>query len=349
MDRQGHSDVVVITGASAGIGRALAREFGRRGARVGLLARGVDGLEAAKREIEASGGEAVVLPADVSDAEAIERAAERVEAAFGPIDIWINNAMASVFAPVLELTADEVRRVTEVTYLGYAYGTMSALRRMVPRDRGMIVQVGSALAYRGIPLQAAYCAAKHAIQGFTDSVHCELLHDNSAVRITEVNLPAVNTPQFDWVLSKLPNRAQPVPPIYQPELIAEAIVWAAYHYRRSWNIGWPTTKAVVGNNFVPGYGDHYLAQRGYDAQQTDQPEDPNRPHNLWEPLPGDHGARGRFTDRAKSQSAHILANRYREPLLVAAAAFLGTALLARKVAGRLRGRDRAKGDGAAVL
>lgn len=333
-----NQDVVVVTGASAGIGRAIARELGRRGARVGLIARGVEGLEAAKREIEAAGGKALVLPADVSDAEAVERAAERVESELGPIDIWINNAMASVFAPVLELKPEELRRVTEVTYLGYAYGTMSALRRMVPRDRGMIVQVGSALAYRGIPLQAAYCAAKHAIQGFTDSVHCELLHDKSSVRITEVNLPAVNTPQFDWVLSKLPNRAQPVPPIYQPELIAEAIVWAAYHYRRSWNIGWPATKAIVGNNFFPGYGDHYLAQRGYDSQQTDQPEDPNRPHNLWEPVPGDHGARGRFTDRAQSQSAHILANRYREPLLLAAAAIAGSALLGSALAGWLSGR-----------
>jgi NAD(P)-dependent dehydrogenase (short-subunit alcohol dehydrogenase family) len=332
-------DVVVVTGASAGVGRAIARELGRRRARVGLLARGVEGLEAAKREIEAAGGEALVLPTDVSDAEAVERAAEQVEATFGPIDIWINNAMASVFAPVLELKPDELRRVTEVTFLGYAYGTMSALRRMVPRDRGTIVQVGSALAYRGIPLQAAYCAAKHAIQGFTDSVHCELLHDKSSVRITEVNLPAVNTPQFDWVLSKLPNRAQPVPPIYQPELIAEAIVWAAYHYRRSWNLGWPATKAIVGNNFVPEYGDKYLARNGYESQQTDEPEDPNRPHNLWEPLPGDHGARGRFTDRAQSQSAHILVNRYREPLLLAAAAFAGSAILGSALAGWLSGRS----------
>jgi NAD(P)-dependent dehydrogenase (short-subunit alcohol dehydrogenase family) len=333
-------DVVVVTGASAGVGRAIARELGKRRARVGLLARGVDGLEAAKREIEAVGGEAIAIPTDVSDAAAVEQAAERVESELGPIDIWINNAMASVFAPVLELQPEELRRVMEVTFLGYAYGTMAALRRMVPRNRGTIVQVGSALAYRGIPLQAAYCAAKHAIQGFTDSVHCELLHDGSAVRITEVNLPAVNTTQFDWVLSRLPRRAQPVPPIFQPELIAEAIVWAAYHYRRSWNLGWPTTKAVVGNNFVPAYADEYLARNGYDAQQTDEPEDPDRANNLWHPVPGDHGARGRFSDRAQSQSLHILLDRYRQPLLTAVGAFAGIALLG----SALRGGRKHKGD-----
>ena len=326
---QSQRDVVVITGASAGIGRAVAREFGRRGARVGLLARGIDGLEAARREIEELGGQALAIPTDVSDAAQIERAADRVEATFGPIDIWINNAMVSVFAPVLELTPEEVRRVTEVTYLGYAYGTMTALKRMVPRDRGTIVQVGSALAYRGIPLQAAYCAAKHAIQGFNDSVYTELLHDRSSVRLTEVNLPAVNTPQFDWVLSKLPKRAQPVPPIYQPELIAEAIVWAAYHHRRSWNLGWPTTKAVVGNNLVPQLADMVLAQNGYESQQTDEPEDPNRENNVWTPIAGDHGARGRFTGRAKSQSLHITLNRHRNELLAAAGVALGVALLSR--------------------
>ena len=334
MDRQLRSDVVVITGASAGVGRAVAREFGRRRARVGLLARGIEGLEAAKREIEQMGGEAVAIPTDVSDAKQIERAADQVESAFGPIDIWINNAMVSVFAPVLELTAEEIKRVTEVTYLGYAYGTMTALRRMVPRNRGTIVQVGSALAYRGIPLQAAYCGAKHAIQGFNDSVYTELLHDKSAVRLTEVNLPAVNTPQFDWVLSKLPNRAQPVPPIFQPELIADAIVWAAYHYRRSWNLGWPATKAIVGNNLLPGYADRVLARDGYDSQQTDVPDDPNRPHNVWQPLPGDHGAHGRFDDRARSRSLHITLNRYRDPLLAAGALLLGAALVGRLITRR---------------
>jgi NADP-dependent 3-hydroxy acid dehydrogenase YdfG len=329
MDQHGRGDVAVITGASAGVGRAVARELGRRGARIGLLARGIDGLEAAKREIEELGGEAIAIPTDVSDAAQVERAAAQVEEAFGPIDLWINNAMASVFSPVLELKPEELERVTKVTYLGYAYGTLSALRRMMPRNRGTIVQVGSALAYRGIPLQAAYCAAKHAVEGFNDSVHAELLHAGSAVRLTMVNLPAVNTPQFDWVLSRLPHRAQPVPPIFQPELIAEAIVWAAYHYRRSWNIGWPATKAVVGNNFFPATGDRYLASHGFDGQQTDEPEDPNRPNNLWAPLPGDHGARGRFSDRASSVSLHVLLNRHRAPLLGALAVALGATMLSR--------------------
>ena len=315
-------DVVVITGASAGVGRAVAREFGRRRARVGLLARGVEGLEAAKREIEELGGEAIAVPTDVADAAQIERAADAVEAAFGPIDLWINNAMASVFSPIAEVTPDELRRVTEVTYLGTAYGTMAALRRMMPRNHATIVQVGSALAFRGIPLQAPYCAAKHAIKGFNDSVHAELLHANSAVLLTMVNLPAVNTPQFDWVLNRLPNRAQPVGPIYQPELIADAIVWACDHYRRSWNIGVLTSATVIGNNFFPGFGDRYLARHGYE-QMTDEPEDPNRPHNLWQPVAGDHGARGRFSDRAKSESLHVTLNRYRGPLLKAGLAVLG--------------------------
>src|SRR5436305_12863403 len=235
-------EVVVITGASAGIGRATARAFGKRGAKVGLIARGRDGLEAAKREIEELGGEAIVLPLDVADENAIEQAAAEVERTFGPIDIWINNAMLSVFSPIMEMTPSDYRRVTEVTYLGYVWGTLAALRRMQPRDRGTIVQVGSALAYRGIPLQSAYCAAKHAIQGFHDSLRTELLHQHSNVHVTMVQLPAVNTPQFDWVLSRLPRRPQPVPPIFQPEVIADAIVWAAYSGRREINVGWPASK-----------------------------------------------------------------------------------------------------------
>jgi short-subunit dehydrogenase len=330
--------VVVITGASAGLGRALARQFGSRKAKVGLVARGLEGLEAAKREIELLGGQAVVLPADVADADAVERAAQQAEETLGPIDVWINNAMASVFSPVRELKPDEVRRVTEVTYLGYVYGTMSALRRMLPRDRGTIVQIGSALAYRGIPMQAAYCGAKHAIQGFNDSLWAELQHDRSGVRLTEVNLPAVNTPQFDWVLSRLPNRAQPVPPIFQPELIADAIAWAVDHHRRTWNLGWPTTKAVVSNAFFPGYGDSYLAKRGVESQQSDEPEDPERPHNLWSPLPGDHGARGRFSDRAADVSLLMLLNRYRKPLL-AAGSLLLAAGVTKKVLGRKKRRS----------
>jgi short-subunit dehydrogenase len=313
------SDVIVITGASAGVGRAVARELARRGARLGLLARGIDGLEAARREVEELGGEAIVARADVADHEQVEAAAAKVEEAFGPIDIWINNAMASVFAPVRELTPAEVRRVTEVTYLGYVHGTMAALRRMLPRDRGVIVQVGSALAYRGIPLQAAYCAAKHAVQGFNDSLYAELLHDRSNVRLTMVNLPAINTPQFDWVLSKLPNRAQPMGPVFQPEVAAGAIVWAAYNRRRELNVGWPTTQAVIGNNLAPQVADLYLARTGYEGQQTGEPEDPNRKHNLWEPLPGDHGAHGRFDAQARTASLHLTLNLNRELVFAAGA------------------------------
>src|SRR5438105_12921697 len=291
-------EVVVITGASAGVGRAAAQAFGRRKAKVGLIARGRDGLEAAKREIEAAGGEAIVLPLDVSDADAVEQAADEVERAFGPIDIWVNNAMLSVFSPIAEMTPDDYRRVTEVTYLGYVWGTLAALRRMKPRDRGAIVQVGSALAYRGIPLQSAYCAAKHAVQGFHDSLRSELIHDGSNVRVVMVQMPALNTPQFRWVKSRLPRKAQPVPPIFQPEVAAEAIVWAAYSDRREINVGWPTSKAVIGNNFFPGYGDRFLARNGYDAQMIDEPEDPNRPDNLWSPLAGDHGAHGGCDDQS---------------------------------------------------
>src|SRR5438093_3561576 len=237
--------VVVITGASAGVGRAVACEFAKQGARIGLIARGVDRLNAAKKEIEELGGEALVLPLDVADADAIDRAAQQVEETFGPIDIWVNNAMVTVFAPIKDLTADEIKRVTEVTYLGVVYGTMAALRRMLPRDRGTIVQVGSALAYRGIPLQSAYCAAKHAIDGFMDSLRCELIHDGSGVHVTMVHLPALNTPQFRWVKSRLPRKAQPVPPIYQPEVAAEAIHWAAHHRRRELWVGAPTVQAIL--------------------------------------------------------------------------------------------------------
>jgi NAD(P)-dependent dehydrogenase (short-subunit alcohol dehydrogenase family) len=271
------TEVVVITGASAGVGRATARAFGKRRARVGLIARGRDGLDAAKREIEETGGEAIVLPLDVSDHDAVERAAGEVEDAFGPIDIWINNAMLSVFSPIMQMEPDEYRRVTSVTYLGTVWGTLAALRRMKPRDRGTIVQVGSALAYRGIPLQSAYCAAKHAMQGFHDSLRCELIHDKSKVRVVMVQMPALNTPQFRWVKSRLPRKAQPVPPIFQPEVAAKAIVWAAYSNRREVNVGWLTTAAIVGNNFMPGLGDLYLAKHGYEAQMIDEPEDPNRP------------------------------------------------------------------------
>jgi NAD(P)-dependent dehydrogenase (short-subunit alcohol dehydrogenase family) len=297
-----NSEVIVITGASAGVGRATARAFARRGACIGLVARGRDGLECARAEVEEAGGKALVLPADVAEADQVEAAATAVEAQFGPIDIWVNNAMTSVFSPVKQMTADEFRRVTEVTYLGYVYGTQSALRRMLPRDRGTIVQVGSALAYRGIPLQSAYCGAKHAVEGFTESLRCELLHDGSHVRVTMVQMPALNTPQFGWVKSRLPRKAQPVPPIYQPEVAARAIVWAAHHDRRTLNVAISTSIVLLLNKFVPGLGDRYLARTGYESQMTDEPADPNRPDNLWSPLAGDHGAHGTFDRRAHKRS-----------------------------------------------
>jgi NAD(P)-dependent dehydrogenase (short-subunit alcohol dehydrogenase family) len=290
--------VVVITGASAGVGRAAVRTFARHGADVGLIARGRDGLEAARREVEREGRRGVVAAADLADAAQVEAAAARIEHELGPIDVWVNNAMVSVFSPVKELQPEEVRRVTEVTYLGVVYGTLAALKRMLPRDRGVIVQVGSALAYRGIPLQAAYCGAKHAIQGFTESLRCELIHDGSRVRVTMVQLPAMNTPQFDWVKSRLPREPQPVPPIYQPEIAADAIRLAVETDRREISVGATTVAAIWGNKFFPGLADRYLAATGYDSQQTDRVVEADRPDNLWAPLPGDHGAHGRFGDRS---------------------------------------------------
>ncbi|MGE3539657.1 MAG: SDR family oxidoreductase [Candidatus Tectimicrobiota bacterium] len=318
------AEVVVVTGASAGVGRATVRAFAARGARIGLLARGQDGLQAAHDDVRAAGGEALVLPTDVADAAQVEAAAAAVEETFGAIDVWVNNAMVSVFSPIKEMTPEEFRRVTEVTYLGYVHGTLSALRRMLPRDRGVIIQVGSALAYRGIPLQAAYCAAKHAVQGFTDSLRCELLHDRSRVRVTMIQMPALNTPQFNWVKSRLPHKAQPVPPIFQPEVAAAAIVWAAYHPRREWYVGWPTVKAIVGNNLAPGLADHYLARIGYASQQYDGPADPDQPNNLWQPLPGDHGAHGAFDARATPWSLQLWATTHRRTLALAGLGIVGT-------------------------
>lgn len=320
------NEVVVITGASAGLGRAAAREFGAHGAKVGLIARGIDGLEAAKREIESAGGRAMVLPLDVADANAVENAATSVEREFGPIDIWVNNAMSSVFSPVREMKAEEYKRVTEVTYLGAVYGTLAALRRMLPRDRGTIVQVGSALVYRSIPLQSAYCAAKHAIAGFTDSLRCELIHDKSNVRVSMVQMPALNTPQFGWVKSRLKYKAQPVPPVFQPEVGAKAIYWLAHHSRREVYVGWPTVEAILGNKLAPGWLDRYLGKTGFDSQQTSEPEDPNRPDNLWKPVEGDHGAHGRFDGQAHERSWETRASLGRRwigaGLTMAVAAFL---------------------------
>ncbi|HYU36266.1 MAG TPA: SDR family oxidoreductase [Thermoanaerobaculia bacterium] len=321
-------EVVVITGASAGVGRATVREFARRGAWIGLLARGRDGLEAARHEVEELGGKALVLPTDVADARQVELAATAVESELGPIDVWINNAMASVFSPVKEMQPDEYKRVTEVTYLGVVYGTLAALKRMLPRDRGMILQVGSALAYRGIPLQSAYCAAKHAIQGFQESLRSELIHDGSRVRTTMVQLPAVNTPQFGWVKSRLKRKPQPVPPIYQPEVIAKGICWAAHHDEREVWLGYPTFKAILGNAIAPGYGDRYLASHGYDSQQYDGLDDPHRANNLWEPVPGDHGAHGAFDERAMDHSAQVWATRHRKTIAAAGAGLAGLAAAA---------------------
>jgi NAD(P)-dependent dehydrogenase (short-subunit alcohol dehydrogenase family) len=339
MVNRNRREVVVVTGASAGVGRAVVREFAKRGAAIGLVARDRDRLEAARREVEAAGGEALVLPTDVADADAVERAAEAVERALGPIDVWVNNAMATTFAPVIRTKPEEFRRVTEVTYLGYVYGTLAALQRMLPRDRGTIVQVGSALAYRAIPLQSAYCGAKHAIEGFTESLRCELLHDQSNVRVTLVHLPAVNTPQFEWSLSRMPRKAQPVPPIYQPEVIARAIHYAAHHYRREWNVGMMTDLVTIGNRFLPGVGDWYLARTGYASQMTDEPADCNRPSNLWEAVPGDFGARGRFSERAYERSGQWWLTKNRGWLALASLG-LGAALFACAGSSRENGRHR---------
>ncbi len=320
-------EVVMITGASAGVGRAIVREFARAGAWIGLIARGADGLEATRREVEELGGRAMVLPLDVADSAALSRAAAQVEVEFGPIDIWINNAMVSVFSPVKKMTAEDYRRVTEVTYLGVVNGTLAALEHMLRRNRGMIVQVGSALAYRGIPLQSAYCAAKHAIHGFTESLRCELIHDQSRVRVTMVQLPAVNTPQFDWSKSRMPRKAQPVPPIYQPEVPARAIFHAAHNYRREWNVGLMTDVVISGNSIAPGLGDWYLARTGYDGQMTHEPEDPHRPNNLHAPLPGDRGAHGRFDNRASSRSQQWWFTKNRNWLMLAGCVVLGMAML----------------------
>ncbi|KUL36890.1 short-chain dehydrogenase [Streptomyces sp. NRRL F-4489] len=306
---------VVITGASGGIGRATARAFAARGARIGLLARGREGLDAAAREVVAAGGEALALPTDVADAKEVEAAADAVEDAFGPIDVWVNNAFTSVFAQFTEIGADEYRRVTEVTYLGFVNGTRSALHRMLPRDAGTIVQVGSALGERSIPLQSAYCGAKHAVNGFTSSVRTELLHNKSKVRITVVQMPAVNTPQFSWVRSKLPRHPQPVPPIYQPEVAARAVLHAADRPRRKqYYAGGSTVATVYANRFAGPLLDRYLGRTGYDSQQTGEDVPRGRPDNLWHPLDGedghDFGAHGVFDDQAHGRSAQLWAVRH---------------------------------------
>jgi NAD(P)-dependent dehydrogenase (short-subunit alcohol dehydrogenase family) len=299
------TDVVFITGASAGLGRAIADEFARQGAHLGLFARDAARLEKARAYAESCGARALAVPGDVADPAALENAAEAVERTFGPIDIWINNAMTTVFAPFWEVTPEEYKRVTEVTYLGYVYGTMAALKRMRPRNRGSIVQVGSALASRSIPLQSAYCGAKHAIQGFTDSLRSELLHEKSAIKLSMVQMPALNTPQFDWCEDKMGRQPQPVPPIYQPEVAARAVHWAAYHRNRELNVGIRTSLILWGNKFFPGFGDRYLATHGYSGQFTKDTVPPDRPSDLWQPVAGDYGAHGRFDDRAIRRSRFL--------------------------------------------
>ncbi|HEX6761290.1 MAG TPA: SDR family oxidoreductase [Gaiellaceae bacterium] len=324
-------EVVVVTGASAGVGRAAAHAFARRGAHVGLVARGVQGLEEARSEVESLGGRALVLPADVADHEQVQAAAERCEEELGPIDVWVNNAMATVFARFLDVTPDEYRRATEVTYLGAVHGTMVALERMVPRDEGVVVQVGSALSYRAIPLQSAYCGAKFAIRGFTDSVRTELMHDGSNVWITMVQMPALNTPQFNWCRTRLPEHPQPVPPIFQPEVAGEAIHWAAHHRRREVDVGGSAVKAIVGNKLAPRLADRYLARTGFDSQQVAGMPVNGRRDNLFAPAPGEAATHGMFDDQAHDRSVQLWLTTHR-PLVAAtlAAGLAGLTRIARR-------------------
>jgi len=315
--------VVVVTGASAGVGRAVVREFAREGASIGLIARGRDRLESAKHDVEEAGGKAIAISADVADAKAIDQAADRVEQELGPIDVWVNDAMTTIFAPVDKITPEEFKRTTEVTYLGFVYGTMAALKRMKPRNRGAIVQVGSALAYRSIPLQSAYCGAKHAIVGFTDSLRSELIHDGSDIHLTVVHLPAMNTPQFSWCRTRLPRQPQPVPPIFQPEVAARAIVWAASHRRREIFVGWPTVKAIYGQDIAPGYADRYLAKDGYSGQEAAEPVPSNRPDNLFEPVDANFSAHGIFDNRAHAFSVESWLDLHRNQVLYGSGLLLG--------------------------
>ena len=322
--------VVVVTGASAGIGRAIAQEFGRQGWRVALLARGEHGLQAARAEVEQLGGEALCIPTDVSDEAQVEAAADRVEAQWGPIDVWVNNAMATIFAPLLEVSGDDFRRATDVTYLGAVWGTRAALRRMKPRDAGTIVQVGSALAYRSIPLQAPYCGAKAALRGFTDSLRCELAHDRSRVHVTMVQLSAFNTPQFDWGRCAMPRNPRPMGKIFQPEIAARAVYWAATHRRRELWVGWPAVQAILGTRVVPGLLDRMLGKQAVEGQMSDEPLPPGRRDNLWQPVPGDHGAHGRFDAQATQRSAQLWMNTHRGTLATVAFGLLAALSLTKR-------------------
>jgi NAD(P)-dependent dehydrogenase (short-subunit alcohol dehydrogenase family) len=328
------AEVVVITGASAGVGRAVAHAFAKHGAQIGLLAREPKTLEDARREVESLGGRAIAIPTDVADDAQVEAAAEAVEAQLGPIDIWVNDAMATIFSRFVDIEPAEFRRATEVTYLGAVYGTMAALKRMVPRDRGAIVQVGSALAYRAIPLQSAYCGAKFGMRGFTDSVRTELLHDGSRVWITMVQLPAVNTPQFNWCRTKLPHHPQPVPPIFQPEVAGEAVYWAAHHRRRELVVGFSAVKAIVGNKLAPRLADRYLSRTAFRSQQIESMPPESGSGNLFDPMPN-AATHGIFDARARSRSYQLWATTHR-PLVAATAAALAAAIVG--ATGMLRGR-----------
>jgi short-subunit dehydrogenase len=327
MSKDRRPEIVVVTGASGGVGRAIAHAFAKRGAHLALLARGEEGLEGARREVESLGGRALVIPTDVAAHEAVEAAAARVEAELGPIDIWINDAMATVFARFVDTEPEEFKRATEVTYLGAVYGTMAALRRMVPRDRGKIVQVGSALAYRAIPLQAAYCGAKFAIRGLTDAIRTELMHDRSKVQITMVQLPGVNTTQFNWCRSKLADHPMPVPPIYQPEIPAEAVYWAAHHRRRELWVGYSAVQAILGNKVAPSLADWYLARTGFDGQQVKgMPVAPDRRDNLYEPVQGQAATHGIFNREAKTRSPQLWAATHRSVVAVVAGGVVALAV-----------------------
>lgn len=312
--------VAVVTGASAGVGRAIARALGAQGMKVAILARNADALENAAREIREAGGEAIVLVADVADAAAVDAAADAVVRTWGRIDLWVNDAMVSVFAPVTETTAEEYRRVTEVSYLGYVHGTRAALRHMLPRDEGHVIQIGSALSYRSIPLQSAYCGAKAAIRGFTDSLRSELAHDKSRVKVSMVHLPAVNTPQFEYVRTRLPGHPRPVAPVFQPEVIARAVLHVARHPTRELWVAWSTAKAILGQRVIPGLLDRYLARIAYAGQQADRPPEPGRPDNLDAPVPGDMGAHGEFDDEAHARSPFTWLRMRRTPIAATLAA-----------------------------
>jgi NAD(P)-dependent dehydrogenase (short-subunit alcohol dehydrogenase family) len=316
------AECIVITGASAGVGRATAKAFAERGCRIALLARGMDGLQGAREDVERAGGTALIIQTDVADYAQVEAAAARVEQELGPIDVWVNNAMATAYCPIDRMAPQDFERVNSVTYLGAVWGTMVALKHMKPRNRGTIIQVGSALAYRSIPLQAAYCGAKSALRGFTDSLRSELIHDKSGVHITMVHLAAFNTPQFDWGKTCFDKQPQPVPPIFQPEIAAEGIVWSAYHKRRELLVGFPTVKAIYGTRVIPGLLDRYLASKAYSGQCTDQPLPAGRQDNLYTPVSGDHGAHGRFDSRAKSSSWQLRAATHRGTLGIAALGLL---------------------------